>query len=208
MYIMTVVTEIGNYIVEADGYIEDVVDGLIKGCTNLVNDITAGCFMEGWVPGEDPRTQPPGLWAMGKDAKILGYHVERLKEEPPVMPVETTEYRVAPRTLVFDYLGVKTTAHCIEKVIDGVRVIYCYSVNGEPPTDVMAEDKVRNFLIYDCINNEGMEEDEFMVYVASDGRPRNFSQAVEELELIEQNIDIVKTARNAKAWTGWKGGDE
>lgn len=207
MYRMVIVTAIGNYVVEMTPEKEEPTnDDLMELFLNTRSDVEAGCFMEGWTP-TDSLSSPPGVFAVGKGMDILAYHVERLYDVP-VPPVEEKEGGVLPLTLKFLYLGNEMVAKCVQTTVDDITIIFCYSLNGEPPTDVLSTGKITETLCKCIYRDLGFSEEEYLLQVSDDGKIRNFSQAVEVLETLAENYDILKTQHTGKAWTGWKGDGE
>lgn len=207
MYRLIIVTEIGNYVVDMEPEQENPTnDDLMKLFLNTKSDVDAGCFMEGWTPN-DNLGGPPGVFAIGPGLDILAYHVQRVvKSSLPV--VDHAEPSVKPRTIKAAYLGNMLIAKCVEKTINGVSVIVCYDVNGEVPTDVLSIDRLTHILAERIKQDTDMELSEFLIQIPEDGRPRNFSQAVEILDKLEAGYQEVSVPKTGKAWAGWKGGAE
>lgn len=207
MYKMVIVTAIGNYVAEMTPEQEEPTnDDLMKMFLETKNDVENGCFMEGWTP-TDKLKGPPGVFSIGKGMEVLAYHVERT-EEVQTPPIEEPENKILPLTLKFIYLGNEMVAKCVQTTVDDVTIIFCYSLNGEPPTDVLSASKITETLCKCVYRDLGFSEDEYLLQVSDDGKVRNFSQAVEVLEMLAENYDILKTQHTGKAWTGWKGDEE
>ena len=146
MYRMIIVTALGNYVVEMVPEKEEpTADELMKMFLETKADVESGCFMEGWTP-TDGLSGAPGVFAIGKGLEILAYHVERHPEFdlPPINPDNVNTRR--PLSLKFSYLGNEMIAKCIQDDIGSVAVIFCYAVNGEPPTDVLNTKKLSESL--------------------------------------------------------------
>lgn len=207
MYRLVIVTAIGNYTVDMGPEPENPTsDDLMKLFLDTKADVDAGCFMEGWTPN-DALSGPPGVFAIGSGLDILAYHVQCVIEtDLPV--VDQPEPSVKPRTIKAAYLGNTLIAKCVEKTINGVSVIVCYDVNGEVPTDVLSIDRLTDILMDRIKSDNKMELNEFLIQIPEDGKPRNFSQAVEILDKLEAGYQKVTRPKTGKAWSGWKGGAE
>ena len=130
---------------------EPTADELMKMFLETKADVESGCFMEGWTP-TDGLSGAPGVFAIGKGLEILAYHVERRPEFdlPPINQGNVNTRR--PLSLKFNYLGNEMIAKCIQDDIGSVAVIFCYAVNGEPPTDVLNTKKLSESLC-SCIRH-------------------------------------------------------
>ena len=207
MYRLIVVTNIGNYAVEVT--IENpnhTVDELIAHLYQLKKELETGCFMEGWTPS-DSQNDPPGVFCLGDDVEILAYHAERiLPFEVPKFAAED-KVQVLPLVLKGPYLGEILIAKCVTKVIKDVHAIFCYEVNGETPTDVLRMVKLSEVLNNHIALTHCMPG-EYLLQIAEDGKIRNFSQASEVLDTLEENFKALQQKKTGKAWNGWKGDDE
>lgn len=207
MYLLQIITAIGMYTVEMTPDKEEPTnDDLMNMFLNTQSDIQAGCFMEGWTP-EDSLSGPPGVFALGEDLEILAYHVVKVQTKGvPINP--GVEAGPLPLTIKAFYLGNELTAKCVFKRLEEVYVILCYEVNGEPPADVLDAATLTKQLS-ECIETDmGYDADEYLLKVADDGGIRNFSQAVDMLEMLEENYKTLRGKPTGKAWTGWKGDGE
>ena len=207
MYKLIIITAIGNYAVEMTPEKENPDNNdLIKMFIETTNEVEAGCFMEGWTPNDKPGS-PPGVFALAKGLDILAYHVERVEDIKVPVSEEHDTRRVLPLSIPIQYLGNTLTAKCVVKLIRDVHVIVCYEVNGEPPTDVLDVGKLSehmNSYILFTLYDEG----EYLLQITEDEKIRNFSQAVEVLEKLEEDFNQLQKEKTGKAWTGWKGDDE
>lgn len=205
MYRMIIVTALGNYVVEMVPEKEEpTADELMKMFLETKADVESGCFMEGWTP-TDGLSGAPGVFAIGKGLEILAYHVERRPEFdlPPINPDNVITRR--PLSLKFSYLGNEMTAKCIQDDIGSVAVIFCYAVNGEPPTDVLNTKKLSESLC-SCIRRYlNYADDEYLLQIAEDGIVRNYSQAEEVVKQLEDQFNTLHSNKTGKAWNGWKG---
>lgn len=137
--------------------------------------------------------------------EILAYHVERRPEFdlPPINPDNVNTRR--PLSLKFSYLGNEMIAKCIQDDIGSVAVIFCYAVNGEPPTDVLNTKKLSESLC-SCIRHHlNYADDEYLLRIAEDGIIRNYSQAEEVVKQLEDQFSTLHSNKTGKAWNGWKG---
>mgnify|MGYP002545035081 CR=1 FL=1 len=140
-----------------------------------------------------------------KGLEILAYHVERRPEFdlPPINPDNVNTRR--PLSLKFNYLGNEMIAKCIQDDIGSVAVIFCYAVNGEPPTDVLNTKKLSESLC-SCIRHHlNYADDEYLLQIAEDGIIRNYSQAEEVVKQLEDQFNTLHSNKTGKAWNGWKG---
>jgi len=84
-------------------------------------------------------------------------------------------------------------------------VIFCYAVNGEPPTDVLNTKKLSESLC-SCIRHHlNYADDEYLLQIAEDGIVRNYSQAEEVVKQLEDQFNTLHSDKTGKAWNGWKG---
>lgn len=88
-----------------------------------------------------------------------------------------------------------------------MHAIFCYEVNGETPTDVLRIEKLSEVLNNHIAINHFMPG-EYLLQIAEDGKIRNFSQASEVLDTLEENFKALQQKKTGKAWNGWKGDDE
>ena len=208
MYRLTILTAIGSYLVEMVPDKEDPTnDDLMKLFLDTKSDIEAGCFMEGWTPEDNPHS-PPGVFALGNGLEILAYHVQKITEISVPYSEAEGESTVLPLTTTMEYLGNRLQASCVQKDINGVKVIICYSVNGETPPDVLETGRLTKLLSEYLEKIENLDPEEYLLYITDDEKNRNFSQAVEMLEELEKNHKKLTSRTTAKAWEGWKGGSE
>lgn len=208
MYRLIIVTAIGNYKVDMTPDKDDPTnDDLMAMFLDTKGDIEAGCFMEGWTP-EEPNGAP-GVFAIGSGLDILAYHVERLpdvalpKEEP-----ESDDPLITPLAFTVPYLGMDLHIKTISRPIGNVPAIYCYEVNGETPADVLEPEKLHEVLAVYIENEIKLNPKDFALYVETDGKTRNFSQAVEQLNYLADTFTLIATPKTGKAWEGWKGEPE
>lgn len=207
MYKLIIITAIGNYVVEMTPEKEDPDnDDLLKMFIETTNEVEGGCFMEGWTPNDKPGS-PPGVFALAKGLDILAYHVERTDDITIPFDEEPDTGRVLPLSAPLQYLGNTLIAKCVVKTMGDVHVIVCYEVNGEPPTDVL--DVTR---LYECLHSyitfALYDEGEYLLQIMEDGKVRNFSQAAEVLEQLEEHFNQLHKEKTGKAWSGWKGDDD
>lgn len=205
MYRLIVVTTIGNYKADMTPDKENPTnDDLMVMFLNTKSDIEAGCFMEGWTP--DAPDGPPGVFAIGNGLEILAYHVERLPDvDVPKESKEDSEQLIQPIAITVPYLGMDLHIKTVSKPIAGASVILCYDVNGETPADVLEPTKLTEIIASYIENEVGLSADKFLLYVVDDGKNRNFTQAVNYLNELEDTHTLITTAKTGKAWEGWKG---
>lgn len=207
MYRMVIVTAIGNYRVEMTPDKEEPDNNdLLKMFLDTKNDIESGAFMEGWTPEE--KGGPPGVFAIAPGLDILAYHVEKEDDIiPPGIKKEVeSELAIRPITLRPIYLGNHFICKGVTKVINDVEIIFMYEVNGETPTDVLEEGKLVDLLNKEIrIVSPELAEKDYLLQIANDGKTRNFSQATEMLEVLEENYGQLVKEKTGKAWSGWKG---
>lgn len=205
MYRLIIVTTIGNYKVDMTPDKENPTnDDLMVMFLNTKGDIEAGCFMEGWTP--DAPDGPPGVFAIGNGLEILAYHVERLPDvDVPKESKEDSEQLIQPIAITVPYLGMDLHIKMVSKPIAGASVILCYDVNGETPADVLEPTKLTEIIASYIENEVGLSADKFLLYVVDDGKNRNFTQAVNYLNELEDTHTLITTAKTGKAWEGWKG---
>lgn len=204
MYNLIIVTAIGNYKVEMMPDKEDPTnDDLMDMFYSTKEDIENGCFMEGWTP--DTPNGPPGVFSIGDGLDILAYHVERVSDvEMPKEDIEN-DLEIKPFSFTIPYLGMDLHIKAVSKHIAGSPVILCYEVNGETPADVLEPTKLAEIIASYIENEAEISAADFLLYVIDDGRNRNFSQAVEYLNDLEDTHKLVASAKTGKAWSGWKG---
>ena len=185
MYRMIIVTALGNYVVEMVPEKEEpTADELMKMFLETKADVESGCFMEGWTP-TDGLSGAPGVFAIGKGLDNVNTR--------------------RPLSLKFNYLGNEMIAKCIQDDIGSVAVIFCYAVNGEPPTDVLNTKKLSESLC-SCIRHHlNYADDEYLLQIAEDGIIRNYSQAEEVVKQLEDQFNTLHSNKTGKAWNGWKG---
>lgn len=95
-------------------------------------------------------------------------------------------------------------AKCIQDDIGNVAVIFCYAVNGEPPTDVL-NTKLSESLC-SCIRHHlNYADDEYLLQIAEDGIIRNYSQAEEVVKQLEDQFNTLHSNRTGKPGTAGKG---
>lgn len=205
MYRLIVVTTIGNYKADMTPDKENPTnDDLMVMFLNTKSDIEAGYFMEGWTP--DAPDGPPGVFAIGNGLEILAYHVERLPDvDVPKESKEDSEQLIQPIAITVPYLGMDLHIKTVSKPIAGASVILCYDVNGETPADVLEPTKLTEIIASYIENEVGLSADKFLLYVVDDGKNRNFTQAVNYLNELEDTHTLITTAKTGKAWEGWKG---
>lgn len=200
---LIIITAIGNYAVEMVPELEDPTnDELMALFLETKRDVESGCFMEGWTPNDKPGS-PTGVFAIAHGLDILAYHVERVEDIPDVAPAEPAG-KILPYTAKIDYLGNTLTAQCVEKEINNTHLFYCYSINGEPPTDVLDIGKATAVICQYVKDSEIYSDDDFLLIVSDDEQPKNFSQACEFMEYFEKEYQNLCTKKTGKAWTGWK----
>lgn len=207
MYRLIIVTAIGNYKVEMTPDKENPTnDDLLSMFMDTKSDIEAGCFMEGWTP-EDPEGAP-GVFSIGS-VDILAYHVERLPDisEPKGEP-ESSDQLIRPLAFTVPYLGNNLHIKMIARPIGNVPAIYCYEVNGETPADVLEPEKLHEILAEYIENEIKLDPKDFSLYVEVDGKTRNFSQAVDQLNYLADTFTLIAKPKTGKAWEGWKGEPE
>lgn len=206
MYRMKIITDIGIYAVPVVTEKEDpTIDDLMGVFLETKSDLEAGCFMEGWTP-EDNLVEPPGVFALGKNIQILAYHVERISEIQVAAAEPQDADRMRPFTRKIEYLGNTLYFAFVTCKKEQKNFLYCYSVNGEPPTDVLELKRLRELVEKDITENVGDVQD-CVVFFSEDGHVRNFSQATETLsDLISKYREVTKE-KTGKAWNGWKEGD-
>lgn len=204
MYRMIIITAIGNYTVEMEPPNDNPTnDDLMEMFYNMKSDIEGGCFLEGWTPTDSP-TDPPGVFALGDGVDILAYHVE--KKTQTFIPVkEQVKDAVLPVTYHFSYLGNVFTAKCVQREIQDITVFYCYSLNGEPPTDVLSVEKISGNLCKVLEQDSSYTPEEYLLQINDSGKPENFSQASEVLKKLAEQYKELCTKKTGKAWNGWKG---
>lgn len=206
MYRLTAVTAIGNYVVEVEPEKEDYTnDDLMELFYRVSGDMKTGAFMEGWTP-TDSLSGPPGVFAL-EGVDILAFHVSRVPEPIPVSQ-EDQEGRIMPLTIPFDYLGNTITAKCVQGTIGGRNIIFCYSLNGETPIDVLPESKVIPFLESYVEGILCYAPEDYILHIANDGKLYNFSKAVDTLKEVAENYAAAHGVKTGKAWMGWKGDGE
>lgn len=205
MYNLIIITAIGNYRVEMVPDKEDPTnDDLMEMFLETKGDVEAGCFMEGWTP--DAPAGPPGVFAIGDSLDILAYHVERLPDvEAPKEGKEDSEQLIQPIAITVPYLGMDLHIKTVSKPIAGSSVILCYDVNGETPADVLEPTKLTEIIASYIENEVGLSADDFLLYVVDDGKNRNFTQAVNYLDELEDTHTLITSTKTGKAWEGWKG---
>lgn len=205
MYRLIIVTAIGNYVVEMTPEQEKPTnDDLLKLFSETKADVEAGCFMEGWTPTDNLKC-PPGVFCLGDGLDILAYHVERGIDTIAITPESATpkEDTPVPFRINTTYLDNSINAKCVRCPVNGTQIIVCYSVNGEPPTDVLDADILTGVLCEE-MKHIGYLETEYLLTVLDDGKPRNFSQAAGYIEVFKEELAKQITGKTAKAWTGWK----
>lgn len=204
MYNLIIVTAIGSYKVEMVPDKEDPTnDDLMTMFYETKEDIENGCFMEGWTP--DAQNGPPGVFAIGTGLEILAYHVERLPDVDVPKEGKEDDQLSKPISFTIPYLGTDLHVKTVSKHIAGSPVILCYEVNGETPADVLEPSKLTEIITSHIESYVGLRADDFLLYVADDGKNRNFSQAVSYLEDLEDTHKLITIAKTGKAWEGWKG---
>ena len=204
MYKLMIITPLGNYLAEMTPTQEEPTnDDLMAMFIETVNEVEGHCFMEGWTPNDDPAG-PPGVWAFGKDIEILAYHVIREAEIVEAPKAVEPGSNIIPDVMKLDYLGNTLTVKSAFTHIDDVATFFVYDINGETPTDVLAEEKIEALMV----NRLKIDyaPDEFLVLVAHDGEIRNFVTATNDLKALIAKRQAIKG--NAMAWNGWKGGEE
>lgn len=208
MYRIKIITDIGIYAVpmEVETEKEDpTINDLMLTFLETKSDVEAGCFMEGWTP-EDNLTEAPGVFALGKNIQILAYHVERVSEIRVATAEPQDAHRMRPLTRKIDYLGNTLYFAFVTSRAEQKTFLYCYSVNGEPPTDVLELKRLRELIEKDITKVSGDIRD-YVVFFSEDGHVRNFSQATETLnDLISKYREVTKE-KTGKAWNGWKEDD-
>lgn len=208
MYRLKIITDIGIYAVPVVTEKEDhTIDDLMGAFLETKSDLEAGCFMEGWTP-EDNLVEPPGVFALGKNIQILVYHVERVSEIQVTAAEPQDADRMRPLTRKIAYLGNTLYFAFVTCKKEQKKFLYCYSVNGEPPTDVLELKKLRELVEKDIRENwETGNIQDCVVFFSEDGHVRNYSQATETLnDLISKYHEVTK-GKTGKAWNGWKEGD-
>lgn len=206
MYRLHIVTAIGTYVVAMEPEQENPTnDDLMKLFLETKSDVESGCFMEGWTP-EDKIVGPPGVFALGTGLEVLAYHVERVRDIE--VPEFIQEAEVTPVTFTLDYLGNPFHVRGVSKEIGDVNIIFCYDINGEPPTDVLDDNSLYNLLNDYMRKDKRYDPEEYLLEIATDGKPRNFSQAVEVLDKLQEGVTQFSGQKTGKAWNGWKGDAE
>lgn len=206
MYRMKIITDIGMYAVPMVVEKENpTADDLISMFLDTKSDLEAGCFMEGWTP-EDNLTEPPGVFALGKNIQLLAYHVERVSEIQIAAAEPKNTDSMRPITRKIDYLGNKLYFAFVVSKKENKNFLYCYSVNGEPPTDVLELKRLRDLIEKDIVKGGGNIQD-YVVFFSEDGRIRNFSQATETLSSLIEKYHEVTKEKTVKAWNGWREGE-
>lgn len=206
MYRMKIITDIGMYVVPVVTEKEDpTIDELMGMFLETKSDLEAGCFMEGWTP-EDNLVEPPGVFALGKNIQILAYHIERVSKIQAAAAEPQDADRMRPVARKIKYLGNTLYFAFVTCKKEQKNFLYCYSVNGEPPTDVLELKRLRELVEKDIAEGVGDVQD-YVVFFSEDGHVRNFSQATETLnDLISKYREVTKE-KTGKAWNGWKEGD-
>lgn len=206
MYRMIAVTAMGNYTVEISPEKEDPTNNeLMELFYGVSGDMKNGSFMEGWTP-TDSLSGPPGVFALA-DVDILAFHVVRVPDPVPLSQ-EAQGSRIIPLALHFKYLGNTVTAKCVQGEIGDKLAIFCYSLNGETPNDVLSESKSRPLLESAIEYTLLRAPEDYVLSIADDGKLYNFSQAVDMLKQVTETYAASHGEKTGRAWPGWKGDTE
>ena len=78
-------------------------------------------------------------------------------------------------------------------------MIFCYAVNGEPPTDVLNTKKLSEILCSRIRHHLNYADDEYLLQIAEDGIIRNYSQAEEVVKQLEDQFNTLHSNKTGKS---------
>jgi hypothetical protein len=207
---LEIITNAGVYTAEVDPF-EYVVGGdeapTEEQLFDLVRkDALSGCYLVGWTPTDDKKSDPPCIFAIEQGARVIStkiYEYHSVGVEGFNADATSTPNTVYPFTYFGEYLNNKLKITGVAYRTDTTEYILPVFVNDQPATEYMKPAALAQQLQL-CKEAEGVAPTDYLIIIPDVWlNEKNASDYLVSYVNEAEPQTTVHGKGTAKAWAGW-----